>query len=957
MMDGVSSYLNNGNGQPTLNARLLNQILNVAFSRSRLAQYMSEGDVRRNINHECGYPETESITCEMLRELYDRDAIAARVVDLFPEECWQVTPWVYEDEDPSELTPFEQGLDDVVKGLRGTSWFESEDGNPLWEHLLRADRLCGVGSYGVLLLGLDDGKDLSEPAEGVDERGQKTGNTTGRKLLFLREFDETLAKVDAYEADPTNPRYGQPTQYSLTFDDPKLRKETSTQANVTKTVHWTRVVHVADNLGTSDLFGVPRLQPVFNRVQDLRKLYGGSAEMYWKGAFPGMGLVTNPQLGSDVSFPTNIKDTMEEYFNGLQRYLGISGVEPKMLSPTVVDPTGQVKLHLEAICIRLAIPMRVFLGSERGELASSQDSKAWTDRLRRRQNSWITPRLVCPVIDRLICLGVLPQPEKYMVEWPDIAAQTDAEKMQNALQKTQAIGSYIQGQLESIMTPMSYLTKVLDYSEEEASAILEEAEVNVAEKLSLDLPPVGQEFGGGAQENPFGQQPDGKQQMVDEDGQPLPPEEQIDAEAEVKKQELEEEPLPGVPEALVNALPPEFLKQEEEEEPAEDELLDPATGEAIPPEVDPITGEPVSPEIDPLTGEPVEPEIDPVTGLPVEQKSGYDALLEEAKGVLPVRGGLLPSDHVPGLRERLLREGEEEAGIGTADEEMPGVEDDLGFLDDEGSGTADGEDEEPEGPPEPGRAEDGLPPESEEENEEETRNTFCATGEGGGVDPTCGGDGVAGGRAQAKVTSMKNPWSEQIAGENDRFYNAKRAADWTNKHFSEATKRMSPKDLKTVDVYAGGRFSNVNDGLRGTSKMDDVDKAIVKGLDEAVAKSESPEEVMVFRGAQEVGFLGDPSNLVGKTLLEKGYTSTSLMEEVANGFAYSRGEQDDARFEIKIPKGAKMLSVDSLLGDRSLSQHEMILPRGSRFKVTGATPKTLKGTKKKFWVIEMELQI
>jgi hypothetical protein len=846
-MDGVNTYLNNGNGrEPTINARLLMQVLNATLTRSRLAQYFSEGDVRRNINHECGYPETESITPEMLRELYDRDAVAARVVELFPDESWQVTPWVYEDEDPSEMTPFEQALDDVVKGLRGTSWFEGDEGNPLWEHLLRADCLCGVGSYGCILLGLDDGKELWEPADGIDDRGQKTGDATGRKLLFLREFDETLATIDSFEQDPTNPRYGQPKQYSLTFDDPKLNRGTSTQANTTKSVHWSRVIHVADGLKTSDLFGAPRLVPVFNRVQDLRKLYGGSAEMYWQGAFPGMAFVTHPQLGSDVALPTNLADTMEEYRNGLQRYLGVAGTEPKMLSPTVVDPTSQIKAHLEAICIRLGVPMRVFLGSERGELASSQDSKAWTDRLRRRQVRWITPRLICPVIDRLVCVGVLPQPERYLVEWPDIAAKTDQEKMQNALQKTQAIGAYIQGQLESIMTPMSYMTKVLDYNEEEAAAILEEAEVNVAEKQALDLPPIGQEFGGGMQQNPFGGKgmPGGEKTMVDEDGQPLPPDEQIDAQAELDKQELEEvppqfqqnsfcptgegggvdptcspgdglglhevkmsatharkvkgiavdlaqkvgvrayasdsskpiiladdtpenrawfkqfknwavgggslaltfgkadlktldemnkklatnaeeEPLPGVPEALVNALP-DFLKQKEEtDEEPEDELLD-TEGE-----VDPKTGEPLESEVDPLTGELVEPEIDPVTGLPVPEKSGYDALLEEAKGALPVRGGLLPSDHVPGLRERLLREGEEGAGTASFDEEGAGTglvdegvlsEEDL--LDEGETGTATDEEPQPEQPP-------------VEEKPEEVKNIFCPTGEGGGIDPTC----------------------------------------------------------------------------------------------------------------------------------------------------------------------------------------------------------------------------
>jgi len=926
--------------------------MNASYSRTRLARqlgggYDGEADPRRNIAAECGWPTSESITPESLGEMYDRLGVAARVVDLMPEEAWQVTPFVYEDEDVSVVTAFEQAVDDLCKSLRGTSWYEGDEGNPLWEHLLRMDRLCGVGSYGALLLGLDDGKELLEPADGLDERGDIRGAPSGRKLLFLREFDERLASVNAWETERTNPRYGQPISYNLTFDDPKLTGGTKGSGRATEVAHWTRVIHVADNLGTSDLFGVPRMRPVFNDLLDLRKLYGGSAEMYWQGAFPGMGFKTDPQLGADVQFPSDFKETMENYMNGLQRWMAVGGVDPKMLSPTVVSPTDQIQGHLEAICIRLGVPMRIFLGSERGELSSSQDSRAWTDRLRRRQNTWITPRLVAPVIDRLICLGALPQPSRYVVEWPDIAQKTDQEKLDAALKKTQAVAAYIQGNLESVVTPMAYFTNFLDFTDEEATAILEEAEVNIAEKIALDLPPIGQELAPPPAPNPFGGggMPGGEQQMVGEDGQPLPPEEQIDAEAEAKKQELEEkgpvppqfqqntfcptgegggvdpgcspdeagsvsksplkevqqfhqvtkgaigqgafvlpdgrlidvgsetegggdhfgvftaldnakqfgikpalakrlakgyekavdgdeksqddlrnawsqlyahgvirvrqsgkdevgldmdltkkfpshvvalvkagklpkvshytienplegymgtptieatlseiaaaytwddlrksesksslgrftgneeQPLPGVPEALLANAFPDFLKKKEEEGPEpEDELLD--LGGPLEPELDPLTGEP---EVDPVTGEPIEQEIDPVTGLPVEQKTGYDALIEEAKGVLEVRGGLLPSDHVPSLRERLLHE---EAGMATFDDdEEEGGEPLLGDKEDSPL-----DEEKGNGEPFPEEENDETSEETPDD-EEEIKNAFCPTGEGGGVDPSCG---------------------------------------------------------------------------------------------------------------------------------------------------------------------------------------------------------------------------
>src|SRR5438552_13602382 len=63
-------------------------------------------DPRRNLDDECGYPQSEGglgtggyiLSPEFYRVLYDREAIANRVVELMPQECWQQPPTVYEDD-------------------------------------------------------------------------------------------------------------------------------------------------------------------------------------------------------------------------------------------------------------------------------------------------------------------------------------------------------------------------------------------------------------------------------------------------------------------------------------------------------------------------------------------------------------------------------------------------------------------------------------------------------------------------------------------------------------------------------------------------------------------------------------------------------------------------------------------------------------------------------------------
>jgi hypothetical protein len=460
-------------------------LANVLWSRRDFLR--GAGDVRRDYNAECGYPEAPGP--EDYQALYDREPVAARVVEVLPRESWQVQPQVYEVEDAETVTPFEQAWDALGRQLRGEhSYYQDEAGSPVWEVLRRADEQSGIGSYGVILLGLDDGADPRQsavPTAGGD-----------RRLLYLQVFPEAAATVTAAEEDPHDRRYGQPTAYTLRLADPRANAGLGPGLGAaSQVVHWTRVVHIADNLTTSSVYGVPRMQSVYNRLADLRKLYGGSAEMYWRGAFPGFTFELPAELvDRKLDDPQKVKDAMEDWSNGLQRYLALQGWSAKSLAPQVVDPSPQINVQVEAICVKLGIPVRIFKGSERGELASSQDDAAWNDRLRQRQREHVTPRVIVPFVDRLIWLGVLPRPAGYSVFWPDLTSQTEAEKAAVAAQKTAALAQYVGGQVEAVVPPLDYLTRILGMDEEEAAAILEGA-VAAAEEAGEepavpDVPPA-----------------------------------------------------------------------------------------------------------------------------------------------------------------------------------------------------------------------------------------------------------------------------------------------------------------------------------------------------------------------------------------------------------------------------------------------------------------------------------
>lgn len=487
-----------GQRREALQRVIMSLVANQVYSRSELWRSLG-GDPRRSLADECGHPQGP-VSPKFYQDLYESDPVAARVVEVYPDECWQAQPSVYEDEDPDVQTPFEEAWDSLGKQLRGEwCYYQDEHGSPVWDYLYRADVLSGVGQYGAILLGLDDGKPLDQPAEVRTATASPAAtaatagggsSTSTRRLLFMRVFPESLAPVTRWETDQLSPRFGQPTEYLITLADSTLmhgQPGVSSQGPAgTATVHWTRVVHVADNLESSEVLGAPRMRAVLPRLMDIQKILGADAEGYYRNCILKLFFETHPSLGGDVEVDReSLKDDVEQMMNGLQQWMGLSGMQAKAIPPAVADPTPHVLVQIQAICIRLKVPMRVFMGSERGELASTQDEVAWQRRLRGRRVYCLTPRYVCPLVDRLIMLGVLPEPEGYSVYWPQDGTGTDTERANVSLVKTQALRAYVEGGVESVIPPLEYLTGFLGIPDEEAQSILEAA-VEHAEEVEAE---------------------------------------------------------------------------------------------------------------------------------------------------------------------------------------------------------------------------------------------------------------------------------------------------------------------------------------------------------------------------------------------------------------------------------------------------------------------------------------
>lgn len=515
----MSSGLTENEARAQMVAAANRLVANTMLNRQRIWSHML--DPRRDIYAECGFP--KHLLPEMYEDAYDRNGIAERVVHALPDESWVLPPEVYETEDVAE-TQFELALKSLDRRIN------------LFGNLWRADRLAGVGHYGGILLGYDDGADLSLPPDGFDvgafvgdeltrnarplvnaaprdENGQslrkakpQAGASKGagteraaraasawtpkRNLIYMRPFREKYAQIATWCQDPKSARFGKPETYMLTLFDPNNETHTGQgQPQNTIHVHWTRFLHIADNRQGSDVFGKPRMKPVFNYLQSLDKIAAASGEMFWLGARPGYSFEVNPDIPDAELDEEKLRKEFDAFANGLQRYLGLTGVSAKSLAPQVSDPTPHVKMLLTLIAITLGYPLRIFMGTEEAKKAGEQDDKHWNRRLKHRQDTFVTPCQLRPLFELLVALEVLPGingPDGLMVAWPDLSTVSDLEKSEIMLNKTQAMASYVGGGVDALVAPPSYLRLYAGHTEAEAEAIEAEATDHVAATAEHD---------------------------------------------------------------------------------------------------------------------------------------------------------------------------------------------------------------------------------------------------------------------------------------------------------------------------------------------------------------------------------------------------------------------------------------------------------------------------------------
>jgi hypothetical protein len=435
---------------------VMSSLINRMMLANQVGTQSYNGD--RNIYQALGYK--DQLFFEDYLGRYFRQDIAKAVIDRPVQASWKGEITIIENTKTKE-TKFEKQWRKLYRELNLKGLF------------MRADKLTGLGSYSVIFLGLNDAK---------TNEGLKNKVRNGAKLLYAKPFSEKSATIHEWETDRKDKRYGKPKLYKIVIRSQANSALTSSN-NVSEgsfqdelIVHHSRIIHIVEDILEDEVFGLPRLQVVFNRLMDLEKLIGGDAEMFWRGARPGItGTVKEDYEMSDEMY-ADIEAQLKEFEHNFKRVLVNEGIDYKTLTQQIADPSNHVDIQVQMISAVTGIPKRILVGSERGELSSAQDKQEWISYVTSRREEQNEPNILRPFIDHLLEYEIITRPksEEYDVVWDKLFSLSDKEKVELGKNRAIALKEYSTNPAAQYMMPFEmFLSFLMGLDKNQISKIVE----------------------------------------------------------------------------------------------------------------------------------------------------------------------------------------------------------------------------------------------------------------------------------------------------------------------------------------------------------------------------------------------------------------------------------------------------------------------------------------------------
>jgi len=368
------------------------------------------GSTKHNHYADFGWP--EAIDFPMLYRTYTRNSLAAAGVDKTIAKTWQDNPEIWEAEEPTESN-LEKDIRQRFTDLR------------IWQMFAEADRRSMVGRYSGVILRLRDGMAFDKPVSRVP------GGLDG--LAGVVPAWEGQLTVAEWNSDPLSENYGLPLFYQ--FNEAAVGNTQGQQRQFR--VHPDRVLIWSDD-GTVN--GRSALEPGFNDLIDAEKIKGAGGEGFWKTS-RGTPIIEAP-VGTSMAdiaramgvTPAEMVDAVntqiDDWQSGFDKGLLLGGMTATPLQITLPSPEHFFAAPVNSFAASLQIPVKILLGSQTGERASTEDAREWGHTNNSRRVNRAVP-IIREFLSRLERFGMIPAMD-WIVHWQDLTDATPSERMARA---------------------------------------------------------------------------------------------------------------------------------------------------------------------------------------------------------------------------------------------------------------------------------------------------------------------------------------------------------------------------------------------------------------------------------------------------------------------------------------------------------------------------------------------
>lgn len=389
----------------------------VNAAANQVQQFFLQGGVyaqaKHNYNYDFGYP--DHISFAMFYNMYRRNGFARAGVQHAINRTWREYPFLLEGtSEPHDPTKTENLLQELIDRLS------------LWQKLREVDERSRVGEYAALILRYADGKRMDQPVV-----GKVPGGFDG--LVDIIPCYQDQLRPSSYDMNELSITYGYPTMYQFNESavDPDERKNRAFLVHPDRVLIWSR---------DGTIHGDAILEPGFNDLLVLEKIIGAGGEGFWKNAKSSpvlnMDKEMNPaslasMLGVAVE---DIADKLDEVIAGWQKgfdqLLMLQGIDAKTLGVTLPQPAEFIAAPLQSFAASINEPLKILVGSQSGERASTEDAKEWDSTIMSRRMNYVQPN-IRRLIAKLTKAGILPAVQ-WVIDWTDLTEDSMEEKLSKA---------------------------------------------------------------------------------------------------------------------------------------------------------------------------------------------------------------------------------------------------------------------------------------------------------------------------------------------------------------------------------------------------------------------------------------------------------------------------------------------------------------------------------------------